>query len=126
MAKVTIHNDATPSEAIVRAANKAGEVTDALGRVIRFRKLGAGHKQRWAAVMGPDLIRNEICSTQGFFAYAVTHIDGDEVLTASSYRELLLTIDRLDDEGIEAVGEAYVQAFGAPGDQVDPGAVKNS
>src|ERR1051325_5761857 len=124
--KIQIHDAATPSEAIVQAARKAGEVTDALGRAIRFRKLGAGQKQRWAAVMGPELIRNEVCSTQGFFAFAVTHIDGEEIYQAANYRELLVLIDRLDDEGIDAVAGAYVEAFGAPGQQVDPDAVKNS
>lgn len=126
MTKVTIHEAPTPSEVVVRAANKTGEVTDALGRKIRFRKLSAGHKQRWAAIMGPDLIGNYICSTQGFMAYAVTEIDGDPVEVPVSYRELLLIIDRLDDEGLDAVGEGYVEAFGAPGQQVNPDAVKNS
>lgn len=123
--KIVIHDAPSPSEAIVQAAKKAAEVTDVLGRKIRFRKLGAGPKQDLAEIVGPDRIANHLVFTQAFFAYSVTHLDGEEIYPAASYREIRAMIERLDDEGIEAIGNGYVAAFGSPGEQIEASAVKN-
>lgn len=125
MAKVEVHDApaaVAPSQEIVRAANKSASTKDARGRTIKFRRMMPSLRQRLRAIAGPELSKNEGWIGEAVFAFAVTDIDGDPVLV-NSIRELEIVMDRLDDDGLEAVALAYVEAFGAAENTVDT--VKN-
>lgn len=99
----------TASQKIIdAAASKVGEVDDALGRKLKFRKLGAlqkydlaklvGDKSSVPAVMGPAAI-----------AYAVVAIDGVPLGIPQTEIALRARIGELDDEGLDAVADAMVE-----------------
>lgn len=91
-----------PSEQIIRAAQAAKEVTDALGRKLLVRKPGLVQKMRLFKVVGSDASRNEVYFGHAMLAASVVSIDGvavDPVLTEIELEELL---EQLGDEGIQA------------------------
>lgn len=113
MTKLTI-NDApadTPSAQIIKAANKTATATDTQGRVLTIRRMTALAKMRLFALAGPELSKNEQWVGLAALASSVTHLNGDMV-TTNSVREIEFLVDRLDDDGLNAVGEAYTKAFG--------------
>jgi hypothetical protein len=116
MAKVTVNPNTveTPTQEIVRAANKTGSVKDARGRVIKFRRMMPSLRQRLRAMAGPELSQNGAWLGEAVAAYCVTEIAGEPVIT-NTLRELEIVLDALDDDGLAALGPAYEAAFGAAG-----------
>ena len=112
MTKVTIDPSDTPSEAIIKAAKKVVTVTDSLGRELKVKKLGAMAKLDLARIVGAEGAKNEHVMGPCALAFSVTEIDGDPVLPPASYNELRVLVGRLDDEGLDAVGQAHVDHFG--------------
>lgn len=118
MAKVTVNHGAgvpvdlpTPSQEIIKAANKTGSTKDARGRAIKFRRMVPSLRQRLRAMAGSELSQNPQWIGEAVFAYSVTEVDGEPVF-ANTIRELEIVMDMLDDDGLLAVGNAYVEAFG--------------
>lgn len=112
----------TPTQEIIKAANKTGSTKDARGRVIKFRRIMPSLRQRLRAMAGPELSQNPQWIGEAVLAYAVTEVDGEPVFS-NTIRELEIVLDMLDDDGIAAVGNAYLGAFGVPDAGVDT--VKN-
>lgn len=109
--KLTVAADAeTPSEAVVNAARKVVEVTDALGRRLKVRKLNAMLRLDLAKLIGAADITNPAVMGPCTLAFAVTEIDGDQLYQAATFSELRGVVGKLDDEGLEAVERAYVEA----------------
>ena len=111
MAKVTVH-DESPSEAIVKRAAQPVEVTDAFGRTLKVRKIGALHRYDLAKIIGPEASQNPVASVPATLAFSVIEIDGEHVSTPRTENEIRVLIQRLEDEGLEAVMEAHVEKFG--------------
>lgn len=113
MTRATVRTSAavspTPTAQVVDAARKTAEVTDARGRKIAFRKLGALAKVDLYDIVGAKRATNPGVIGTAASAFAVTHIDGQPVLPPSGWLELRNLIDRLDDDGLEAVGRGMIE-----------------
>ncbi len=109
--KIVVHSDGdTPSEAIVKAASKMVETTDALGRKLKVRKLNAMMRLDLARIVGAEGVNNPAVMAPCSCAFAVSEIDGEGVYPPNTYNELRALVGRLDDEGIAAVEIAYIRA----------------
>ena len=105
---------------------REAETVDALGRKIKIKKLKPSERVTLMLMLGSDVAKNEMVFGHAFLAAAVTEIDGATIYRANSLLELNVILDRLDDEGLEAVGAAYAEAFQAkPLDQAEIEAAKN-
>lgn len=101
-----------PSEAIVKAAAKTSTFTDALGRTITIRKFSPLMRMRFAEIVGASAGSNPQYTGVAALAAAVTEIDGEKIAFPTSKRELEAMVQRLDDEGIEAIGRAAAELAG--------------
>ena len=112
MTRVTVHKggpDAkagTPSQAIVTAAALPHSVTDAQGRVISIKKLGALDRLKMFEVVGADNARNEAYLGYAALAFHVTAIDGAAEGRPANRLQLEGLVQRLGDDGLEAIGQA--------------------
>ncbi len=102
----------TPSAAIVQAATKTKTVVDSLGRSITVRKFSALTRMKFAELVGAAAASNAQYLGVAALAAAVIEIDGDRVAFPTSKRELEALVQRLDDEGIEAIGPALAELAG--------------
>lgn len=102
----------TPSGAIVGAAMKTRTVIDALGRSITVRKFSPLQKMKFAEVIGPAASQNERYVGFAALAAAVIEIDGEKIGFPASKRELEAMVQRLDEEGFEAIGPAIAELAG--------------
>lgn len=110
MAKVTVHKDAqgeTPSQSIVKAANKAVTVTDTKGRSLGVRKMPLLDRMRMFEAIGPENSKNEAYVGYAALACSVVSIDGEEVSRPTSKIQLEALLQRLGDEGINAVADHF-------------------
>lgn len=129
MTKVTVHTEPksdTPTQAFVKAANQGTTASDALGRLIGIRKLLALDRLRMFEVVGAENAKNEPYLGYAALAFHVCSIDGNAVARPSSKRDLEALIQRLGDEGMEAVS-SMVQELFVPKDENagDTDAIKN-
>jgi hypothetical protein len=125
MPSVTINPVAeTPSAVIIRNANKTATVSDAHGRVITIRRITPSLRQRLRAIAGPELSRNEQWLGEAALTFAVVSIDGEPV-TPNNIRELEVTSDRLDEIGLFAVAQGYVNHFGIMDEPASVDKIKN-
>lgn len=104
MASVKIHNEAeTPGESIVKAANRATTVKDGQGRTISVKKLGPLDRLKLFEVIGPENSKNEQYVGYAALAFLVSAIDGEEIPRPATKLQLEALIQRLDDDGMDAV-----------------------
>lgn len=102
----------TPSQAIVSAANKTATVTDSRGRVLAVKKISPLDRMRLFKVAGSELSSNTQWMGMAALASSVTSIDGELVAKPGKISEIEALVSLLDDDGLEAVGKAYVEMFG--------------
>ncbi len=86
---------------------KRHTATDDRGRKIEIMKMGPLHRLDMARVLGNDIMNPVIASMAGP-AFSVISIDGEQVMRPKNYGELRALIDRLDEEGLDAVQQAYL------------------
>lgn len=112
MAKVTIKHEPieTPSQAIVNAANQIHTV-EAAGRTIGVRKMQALDRLKMFEVIGAENAKNEPYLGYAALAFHVVSIDGDPVSRPATKLQLEALIQRLGDDGMEAVGETLQKLF---------------
>ena len=122
MTNVTIHAD-TPSETIVKAANQPTARIDAAGRSIGIRKMQALDRLKMFEVVGADNARNEPYLGYAALAFHVSSIDGEPVGRPTNKIQLEALVQRLGDDGLNAVGDA-VQEMIAPKEE-DAETIKN-
>ena len=122
MAKVTVHKDEpgdTPSQSIVKAANVATTVTDTRGRSITVKKMGPLDRLKLFEVIGADNSRNEQYVGYAALAFLVTAIDGEPVARPNSKLALEALVQRLDDDGMDAVAMHLAEQIAAREDAGD-------
>lgn len=125
MTKLTITEGAA-STAPQAGGKKSVEVTDSLGRTIKVRKLNALNRVDLAQVVGPEGCKNEAVIGPAAIAFSVTEIDGEPVFQPATWSEMRALIGRLDDEGLEAVTQAYIDHFGLDAAALTGDDLKNS
>lgn len=94
---------ATPSEAVVKAANKIHVVTDSRGRKISVKRPGVLGQYHLVKMLGPELAKNTVYLNMAMPVLWVEAIDGEPLFRPNSELELEAALQRLDDEGLEAV-----------------------
>jgi hypothetical protein len=102
----------TPTDTIVKALAKTAEVTDSTGRKISVRRLSPLDRMRLFAIAGKDLSTNTPWMGMAALAVSCVGIDGEQVAKPASKMQIEALVERLGDEGIEAIGAAYVEIFG--------------
>lgn len=114
MATLTINETApSPSEQIVADANRIVKTTDARGRTLGVRKLNMAIRRRILKALSDEMSRKQQYLGLVMVAACVVEIDGDAISLPSTELQFDALIDRLDDDGFEAVGAALVEHFGA-------------
>ena len=96
----------TPTSQIVNAANAVREVTDSLGRVIKFKRISALDRIRVLKAVGPEQSKNEPYLGYAMLASSVTELGGVPVPFPRDDRGIEHAVEMLGDEGIEAVARA--------------------
>ena len=96
----------TPSQAVVKAATMPQTVTDTQGRTLGVKKLGALDRLKMFEVVGADNAKNEAYLGYAALAFHVTSIDGDPIGRPANRMQLESLVQRLGDDGLEAVGAA--------------------
>ena len=98
----------TPSQTIKAAASKTVDVTDARGRVISIGTTTALDKLRLFEIIGPENSANQAYLGYATLASHVRAIDGEPVNRPTGKRELEALVKLLDDEGMNAVGQHFI------------------
>jgi len=80
---------------------------DGRGRSIKIRRLSALDTLRLLKAAGPALAQNQPWLSMAMLAVAVTEIDGVPVPTPATEAQIEALVDRLGEDGLEAVGDAY-------------------
>ncbi|WP_026438914.1 hypothetical protein [Acidocella facilis] len=88
----------------------AQSVTDAKGRVIELRRMGVLEQLRLYKVLGPELSENRAYIGLARIAAAVSSVDGVPLPFPGSEAGIEAALERLDEEGVAAVGEALLAA----------------
>ena len=102
--KVTSEKVLTPSEEIINSKNILHEITDERGRSITLKQPKLVDQYKFIRVLGKD-------SENAVFAQIVTpllwvkSIDDVPFSMPSSLNEIWAAVDRLDEEGIDAINE---------------------
>ncbi|TPG45705.1 hypothetical protein EAH89_26250 [Roseomonas nepalensis] len=93
------------------SADEVRRVTDARGRVIGWKRLGYLEEMRLADFLGPQTSNVDRYMGPATIAYAVTEIDGERLPKPISRLQLESQIQRLGNEGMDALlGDARQMA----------------
>jgi hypothetical protein len=116
----------TPTGAIVASGKRVVDVVDDLGRRIKVKFLSARDRMMLAKVLGGELAKNEAYQNYALTAWAVVELDngsGEDprIMPMLKVSEIEFLVDRLGDEGLKAVGNAYRDHFAdlAKGPDID-------
>lgn len=123
MPSVTIHEDGFPSQIEGDAAPEdpnpirpvspgVDSVVDDKGRVLVVRTIGPRERMRLFKAIGPVNSRNEPYVGTATLAYSVSKIDEDPVPAPANEVQLEVLVDRLGDEGINAVARVMMHRMG--------------
>jgi hypothetical protein len=109
MAKVQVHTEApTASQAIIKAANEVVIITDENGREIGIKRLGAVERFEMLELIGGG---NEHAMGYGALAFHVVSVAGEPVQKPTNRIQLKAAIQRLGDEGMNAVAVGINEHF---------------
>jgi hypothetical protein len=81
------------------------------GRSIEVKKLKPIERMRMLQMIGPDNAVNGPYLGYATLAYSVTKIDGDMLPRPSNLAGLEGIVARLDQDGLDAVGEAFKKLY---------------
>jgi hypothetical protein len=102
----------TPSESLIKDANRTVIVTDARGRKLGVKRMGNGLVRfRLARILGQDAANSQIM-VQAMLYSSVVSVNGDPVPFPKTELQLEALIDRLDMDGLNAVETAQWEEFG--------------
>jgi hypothetical protein len=96
-----------PQSRIVAAAQAAATVTDAQGRTITLRRIGALEKLRLFKAAGPQLAQNEPYLAMALLASAVSAIDDVPMPAPANEAQIEMIVQKLGDDGLAAVATAF-------------------
>ncbi len=99
-----------PQSRIVAAAETATTITDALGRKLVLRRIGALEKLRLFKAVGPQLGQNEPYLAMALLACAVAAIDDLPLPAPANEGQIEMIVQKLGDEGLAAVAGAFQAA----------------
>jgi hypothetical protein len=122
--KLTVHETApTPTAQVIAKAGAEVNVTDSKGRVISLKKPGILSQYRIIETMGKSA---DIETYRGMVTPLIwiSAIDGDYVPPIASKLQLEALIQRVGDEGLEAVVKGIVENFGEQDDEANRAAIK--
>jgi hypothetical protein len=115
----------TPPQRVARPLPRGSvETTDAQGRKITIRKLGALERMDLFELLGPALSDNTQYVGNAMSAVCVTSIDGIPVASPTNKKALRRLVEQLGDDGMEAATAAYREHFAA-GETAEVADVKN-
>lgn len=97
---------ATPGVTIIDARNAT--VRDDQGRLIKVKRLGAQARYRLFRALGAENVENRLMIHYATLAGSVIEIDGAPIPFPNTELQVEALIQRLDDEGLEAVMSALV------------------
>jgi hypothetical protein len=112
----------TPSQELAKPITES--VNDARSRVIVVRKLKSLDRMKVFELIGADNAVNEPYLGYAVLAYAVSSIDGQPQAIARTKLALEAMVQKLDDDGLAAVGEAFKKLYAETPEQIQD-AVKN-
>jgi len=115
----------TPSAQAVAKANAEVVFIDPKGRSIKLKKPGILAQYRLVELLGPETAKNVVYLGMVTPLIYVAEIDGDPVQFPVSKREIEALIQRLDEEGVEAVMEEVTKNYKAADPETDKAALKN-
>jgi hypothetical protein len=95
----------TPSQAIVREADKTCTAIDRKGRRLVLRRLTALDTLKLFKAAGPVLAQNEPWLSMAGLAFSVLEIDGVPVPPPATETQIESLIERLGDEGLAAIAD---------------------
>ena len=105
----------TPTRQILAAAGERLLVTDTAGRSIELRRPNALDRLRLFKAVGPLLAENDRYLGLAMLAACVTAIDGVPVPPPATENQIESLVQRLDDAGLTAVGNALEPVAEEPG-----------
>lgn len=111
----------TATAQVTQATTQPESVTDSLGRTLSLRKVGALQKLRLFKACGANASSNPYLG-MAMLASAVSAIDEIPVAQPVNEQQIEALVQRLGDEGLEAVGTAM---GGSEGSQETVDAAKN-
>jgi hypothetical protein len=89
-------------------------VTDKTGRTIHIKKMNALDRMRLAEAVGADNAKNEVYFGYASLAMHVTEIEGDPIIQPRTKLALEGLVQRLGDDGLEAVALGVAEHFTDP------------
>jgi hypothetical protein len=102
----------SPSEAVIKDANRVVVATDGRGRKLGIKRMSSGLSRfRLARILGPDA-GNPAVMTEAMLYTAVVSINGDPVPFPQSVLQLEALIDRLDIEVLHLIHKVQQDEFG--------------
>lgn len=96
----------TPTQAVINRDQKTARFQDRRGRVIGIRRMGAGDRMRVMRVLGSEGTENLLYFGHAMLAACVRLFDGEELPMPTSRNEIEALVDRLDDDGLDAIAKA--------------------
>lgn len=109
----------TPSSRIVAAANATADVITAEGRVLKVRKLGALDRARLFKAIGSANATNAPYFGYAILAASVTQVDDVPLPFPTKDSQIEAAIDRLGDDGLDAVAEHFAAESAATAEADD-------
>ena len=106
----------TPTRQVLAAAVEHLTVTDANGRSIELRRPNALDRLRLFKAVGPALAENDRYLGLSMLAACVTAIDGVPVPPPATENQIEALVQRLDDPGLTAIGNALEPPAEEPAD----------
>jgi hypothetical protein len=121
MSKLTMHE--TPTGQVIATAAAEVMVEDSRGRVFTIRRPGILAQYRIIEVMGASA---DIATYRGMVTplIYISAIDGDVVSQPVNKIQLEALIQRVGDEGLEAVVDGLIKHFGKSDPEADKAAIK--
>lgn len=110
----------SPSARIVADANAPIVATDSRGRVIKARRLGALDRMNMLKAAGAELAGNGPWIGYATLASMVTDIDDAPQPRPRTVAQIEAAVDRLGDDGLNALAAAAAKALGIKTPDADP------
>lgn len=101
----------TPSEKVVASAAQSVEVVDSLGRRILVKRPLLSDQLDLMVVVGPEASKNDMYMAMMNVLLHVQAIDDDPVLPLTSKKAIDEMVNKLGNEGVEAVTTAISENF---------------